>query len=82
MNLPVIATNAGSLPEKVKPGLNGFLIEMGDDRRLTELFNLISQDPAVLNSLKTHVDAGGIYTVEQSAYIVETVYKKILIKNI
>ena len=81
MNLPVIATNAGSLPEKVQPGLNGFLMEMGDDKRLTELFELIAQDPAVLNSLKTHVDAGGIYTVEQSVYMVEMVYRKILMEK-
>ena len=81
MNLPVIATNAGSLPEKVKPGLNGFLIEMGDDLQLAKLFELIAHDPTVLNPLKTHVDAGGIYTVEQSAHMVEMVYRKILREN-
>ena len=81
MNLPVIATNAGSLPEKVKPGLNGFLIEMGDDLQLAKLFELIAHDPTVLNPLKTHVDAGGIYTVEQSAHMVEMVYRKILMEN-
>ena len=79
MNLPVIATNAGSLPEKVRPGLNGFLIGMGDDKQLAKLFELIARDPTVLNSLKTHVDAGGIYTIEQSTYMVEKVYQKVLL---
>jgi glycosyltransferase involved in cell wall biosynthesis len=80
MNLPVIATNAGCLPEQVQPGLNGFLIEIGDDKQLAKLFELIAQNPTILNPLKTHVDAGRIYTVEQSAYMVEIVYKKIFLE--
>ena len=34
-HLPVVATRAGGLPDKVRPGVNGWLVEPGDTEALT-----------------------------------------------
>jgi glycosyltransferase involved in cell wall biosynthesis len=45
---PVVATTAGGLPDKVRPGLNGWLIPPGDDRALAAAISDALSDPVRL----------------------------------
>lgn len=42
--LPIIAPNAGALPELVKEGVNGYLFEPGNDKELTHKLELILEN--------------------------------------
>lgn len=42
---PVIATRAGGLPDKVRPGVNGWLVEPNDEQALAAAINEASTDP-------------------------------------
>jgi glycosyltransferase involved in cell wall biosynthesis len=44
----VIATRAGGLPDKVRPGLNGWLVDPGDPEALAEAVLAAAADPARL----------------------------------
>ncbi len=45
---PVIATRAGGLPDKVRPGVNGWLVEPGDVLALTAAIESAVSDPGAL----------------------------------
>lgn len=47
-HLPVVATRAGGLPDKVRPGVNGWLVEPGDSSALAEALASASSDRARL----------------------------------
>ena len=48
---PVVATRAGGLPDKVRPGLNGWLVEPGNAAALADAIQDALQDPVRLLSL-------------------------------
>ncbi|HNQ12493.1 MAG TPA: N-acetyl-alpha-D-glucosaminyl L-malate synthase BshA [Bacteroidia bacterium] len=50
--LPVIASNAGGIPEVVDHGVNGFLHEVGDVKGMAESGLLLLRDPEKLLSFK------------------------------
>ena len=45
--IPIIASCAGGMPEVVEDGVNGFLIEPGDNRRLAECLSSLLDNPGV-----------------------------------
>jgi len=49
--LPIIATRVGVIPEIIKEGINGFLLEPGDTKKLTELIIYLSQNPAIVEKI-------------------------------
>jgi glycosyltransferase involved in cell wall biosynthesis len=44
--LPVVATKLGALPDMVQNGVNGFLIESGDERGLASALSALLADPS------------------------------------
>jgi glycosyltransferase involved in cell wall biosynthesis len=48
---PVVASRAGGLPDKVIPGVNGWLVEPGDQRALAAAIELALSDPARLQQM-------------------------------
>jgi glycosyltransferase involved in cell wall biosynthesis len=44
--LPIVAANAGALPELVQPGHNGLLVPPNDPQKLGEALLRITSDPA------------------------------------
>lgn len=76
-NVPVIASNAGGMAERIKDGTNGFLFRMGDSEHLKEVLQMVTDNPAILNNLKQNISSMMIPTVEQEAYIYERIYKQV-----
>ncbi|MBW2050222.1 MAG: glycosyltransferase [Deltaproteobacteria bacterium] len=73
-NVPVIASDAGGMAEKIKDRVNGFTFKMGDvDRLRAVIINLVDH-PEQLNRLKENICRQMIPAVEQEAYAYEKVY--------
>lgn len=49
--LPIIATHVGAIPDFVKPGVNGFLIEPGDVDGLAASLNQLLSDPTLCQAM-------------------------------
>jgi glycosyltransferase involved in cell wall biosynthesis len=77
-NVPVIASDAGGMAEKIRDGKNGFLFRMGDVEHLREVIELLASTPSILNNVKEKMNDDLIPTVEQEAYAYEQEYSRIL----
>ena len=60
--LPVIATRVGGNPELVTDGVNGFLMDVGDDRKLADLLIGYHQQPDLR---ERHGNAGRVAAVNR-----------------
>jgi glycogen synthase len=49
--LPVVATRAGGLPDKVRPGLNGWLVEPGDVAAMAQALEAALRAPGALEAM-------------------------------
>lgn len=76
-NTPVIASNVGSLAEKIKDGSNGFSFPAGDVKALKTIMEEIVANPEMLNGLKQSVKGSSIPTVEQEAYAYYKIYTSV-----
>ncbi|URZ16015.1 glycosyltransferase [Clostridium felsineum] len=74
--IPVIASNIGAMAEFVKSGINGFTFDVGDSGQLSRLVRMISNNPRILNYLKSNINISNrnIYN-EVNSYI--DIYNKI-----
>jgi glycosyltransferase involved in cell wall biosynthesis len=52
LGLPVLASNAGGIPELVENGLNGLLLPMGDEAAWEQALARVCDDPALLHTMK------------------------------
>ncbi len=52
--LPVVATNVGGVPEVVRHGENGFLVERDDESGLVTALERLIQDPQLRSSMGQH----------------------------
>ena len=43
---PAVATRVGGVPDVVRDGIDGFLVEVGDTRALAERLTELARDPA------------------------------------
>lgn len=76
--LPVIGTNSGGIPELVKDGYNGFLIEEKNVRQLSSKVKVLLES----NQLRTMYSINGIKTARQRDYrIIASKYNQILRKS-
>jgi glycosyltransferase involved in cell wall biosynthesis len=75
-NVPVVASDVGGIAENIKDGTNGFLFKTGNSHHLSEVLQMIIDDPEVLNEVKRNISSTMIPTVEQEAYIYERTYRE------
>jgi len=54
-NKPVVATNTGGLPEYIRPGQTGFLVEPGDHLQLAEILIKVLASPKIQSELKAGI---------------------------
>lgn len=52
--LPVVAPNVGGVPEIVRHGRNGFLVDAGDDEGFCDVVERLVQDPQLRSSVGQH----------------------------
>jgi glycosyltransferase involved in cell wall biosynthesis len=77
---PVIASSIGALPEVVKDGVNGYLVDPGDEDALHALLERIIMNPTTLDLL----DCPGpsqIYSINEHGDRIEEMYQEILNSN-
>lgn len=65
---PVVATAVGGVPEIIDNGVNGVLIDRGDESALTNAMNSLLSDSDLIERLRTGAEASA------GAFDVETVY--------
>lgn len=65
--LPIITTNVGAIPEFIKDGVNGFIIEPNDPEALAEKVDLLIKDKETANLIRENnlKDFEKYYTVEK-----------------
>ena len=78
-NVPVIVSNLGGLTEIVKEGENGFIFSVTNSdskkentRTLSDIIRSISEDPMILNGLKTRIRSPP--RIEEEAFAYEILY--------
>jgi glycosyltransferase involved in cell wall biosynthesis len=75
-NMPVIASSAGGMAEKIQDGVNGFAFKIGDVNRLAQIMSNIVENPEIINSLKENIRKLYIPCIEQEAFQYERLYSE------
>ncbi len=70
--IPIVATNVGGIPEVVKDGINGFLVEPGDHRAMAEGISALLKD----SKLRSRMGRNGFSILEQN-FTQESMIEKI-----
>lgn len=85
-NVPAIVSDLGGLTEIIRDGSNGFTFSVGysdsladNSKHLSEIIAKISENPEILNHLKTNIQAPP--RIEEEAFEYETLYLQVL-KNV
>lgn len=81
--VPVIGSNIGGMPEIIEPGINGYLVELGDTQKAAEYATQLLRDDSQLQKLRQ----GALKTVAErfsSSKILEQyeeLYEQLMDKN-
>ncbi|ANU28114.1 N-acetyl-alpha-D-glucosaminyl L-malate synthase BshA [Planococcus versutus] len=81
--VPVIGSNIGGMPEIIEPGINGYLVELGDTQKAAEYATRLLRDDSQLQKLRQ----GALKTVAErfsSSKILEQyeeLYEQLMDKN-
>jgi glycosyltransferase involved in cell wall biosynthesis len=77
---PVVATRVGGVPDVVRDGVDGFLVEPGDIDALAERLGRLAADPALAGRMGEAGRARVLerYSVERLVGDVDALYKKLL----
>ena len=77
---PVVATRVGGVPDVVRDGVDGFLVEPGDIDALAERLSRLAADPALAGRMGEAGRARVLerYSVERLVGDVDALYKKLL----
>lgn len=79
---PVIATNAGGLPEIIKQGINGFMGNIGDVESMGNFGKIILGDEEILKSFKFAAREQALkFDIENIVPLYESLYMKVLKNN-
>jgi glycosyltransferase involved in cell wall biosynthesis len=80
IGLPVITTPVGAIPELVKEGCNGFLINPGDYQTLAERILRILDDPSIQEKMRqANIEKIKREYLPQAAMVrFDDIYKKLL----
>jgi glycosyltransferase involved in cell wall biosynthesis len=77
-SVPVIASDLGSLGEKVRDGINGLKFAPGDQNDLSGKLAMVASRPEMLNDLKANIGRTAPPLVEEEAFLYERLYRSIL----
>ena len=74
--VPVITSNIGGMSELVEDRINGFTFEVGDSKALKRLIEKISNNPILLNHLKSSRDS--VVDIEDDVKEIVEIYKRLV----
>ena len=74
-NVPIIASDVGSLNDKIAEAGAGFTFRMGDQEDLESKLVPIVAKPAILNDIKRAMEAVVLPLEEEEAYLYERIYQ-------
>lgn len=77
-NVPVIASELGALPEKIKNNATGILFVPGSASSLSDALTGICNNRTLLNEYKAALRYLEVYKIEQEAHTYERIYKRAL----
>ncbi len=77
--VPVIASNLGVMAERVKDGVNGFLVPPGNVTALRDTLRKISQDPNLLFQLQSNINH--VPTIQEHVADIEAIYRQVLLEK-
>ncbi len=77
--LPVVATGVGGIPEVIKHGVNGLLVERGDSEQLAAGIVKCLRDDTMerFNDLKNHPIWGDMFNPTKMVKSIESAYQQI-----
>ncbi len=75
--VPVVASRIGALPEVIRDGVNGFLVEPGDVEGLYQVLLRIVRSPSALKELDVPGPVG-ILSIEDHVQALEEMYREVL----
>jgi len=78
--LPIISTNVGSIPEIIKEGINGFIVEPGDVENLAEKIKFLIENKKVTDEISenNYVSARKLYNIERLFIETSEIYNSLL----
>jgi len=80
--LPIVAANAGALPELVKNGENGYLFKPGDsDLMAKDIITILSDEKLIEKMKKRSLEIISDHQASKSFEKVEEVYEKVIQEN-
>ncbi|MDO9555131.1 MAG: glycosyltransferase, partial [Atribacterota bacterium] len=80
--LPIVAVNAGALPELVKNGENGYLFKPGDsDLMAKDIITILSDEKLIEKMKKRSLEIISDHQASKSFEKVEKVYEKVIQEN-
>lgn len=77
-NKPVVVSNRGAMPERVKDGKGGFVFDPDKEDDLYNKLAKIAKNPQILNDVQKNLPE--VKSMEDYATEVEEIYKKLLVK--
>jgi glycosyltransferase involved in cell wall biosynthesis len=79
LQLPVIASRIGAIPEAVEEGENGFLFEPGNVQGLRKCMMRFIQEPRLIQQMAVY--RAGVKSMEEHALELSDIYQKIVEKR-
>lgn len=78
--LPIVATKVGGIPEFIRDGVNGLMVERGDDQQLaTSIISCLRNDKMEkINDLKNHPIWGDTFNPTKMVESIESAYQQII----
>lgn len=74
---PVIVSNSGALPELVRDGVDGFVVERRDDSLLTAAMHRMISDPGIVSEMSSRMPR--VKTTGEYADEVEGIYRDVML---
>jgi glycosyltransferase involved in cell wall biosynthesis len=77
---PAVATRVGGIPDVIRPGVDGFLVDVGDADALAEQLAILARDPARRAEMGAHGRARVLerYAVERLVSDIDLLYRSLL----
>ena len=81
-NVPVVASDVGSLSETIAEAGAGFTFRMGDQEDLKSNLASIADNPAILNEMKKTMETVVLPLEEEEAYLYERLYQSAVSRRV